>query len=130
MTFNALNIVFGIILWSNHVTNIHVPCLRYTLMREPIDQRLQRALKVWYYTMDNLRNKRITFFIKYCLRHYSVDKSHGKHTWHSIYSNEIIHWSPSTERLNANYYTLDSVRNKRMTLYSLNIVFLVIIWSS
>jgi hypothetical protein len=53
---------FGIILWSNHVTNIHVPCLRYILMREPIDQRLQRALKVRYYTMDNLRNKRITFY--------------------------------------------------------------------
>ena len=45
MTLHALNIVFGIILWSNHVTN-HVPGLRYTLMREPTDQRLQNALKV------------------------------------------------------------------------------------
>jgi len=33
MTLFAINIVFGVILWSNHVTNIHVPDLRYTLMR-------------------------------------------------------------------------------------------------
>jgi len=46
MTLYALNIVFDIILWSNHVTKIHAPGLRYTLMREPIDQRLQNALKV------------------------------------------------------------------------------------
>jgi hypothetical protein len=46
MTLYALNIVFGIFLWSNHVTNIHVPGLRYTLMREPIDQRLQNALEI------------------------------------------------------------------------------------
>ena len=46
MTLYALNIVFGIILWSNHVRNIHVPGLRYTLMREAIDQRLQNTLKV------------------------------------------------------------------------------------
>jgi len=31
MTLYAINIVFGIILWSNHVANI--PGIRYTLMR-------------------------------------------------------------------------------------------------